>query len=194
MQAFLSTIDDLSAYMNRTCFTGISSREFMFAAYPPGARYARHLDDFQNKNARKFSVITYLNRGWDGGGNGNGDGGGNGNGDGDGDGNGNGNGNGNGDGNGDGNGNGNGNGNGGVYLGAINGETFRSEVITTAFLDATGHRGPWKVEQWIDAPGDSLGNDWVLSLRTDTIDVSGEKLQLDLAPGGGAAMIFTPIR
>jgi SM-20-related protein len=94
MQAFLSTIDDLSAYMNRTCFTGISSREFMFAAYPPGARYARHLDDFQNKNARKFSVITYLNRGWDGGGNGNGDGGGNGNGDGDGDGNGNGNGNG----------------------------------------------------------------------------------------------------
>lgn len=82
MQAFLSVIDDLSAYMNRTCFTGISSREFMFAAYPPGARYARHLDDFQNKNARKFSVITYLNRGWNGDGDGGGNGGGNGNGDG----------------------------------------------------------------------------------------------------------------
>ena len=72
MQAFLGVIDNLSTYMNRTCFTGINSREFMFAAYPPGARYARHLDDFQNKNARKFSVITYLNRDWNGDRNGNG--------------------------------------------------------------------------------------------------------------------------
>jgi SM-20-related protein len=62
--AYLAIIHDLVAYLNRTCFTGIQSSEFMYAAYPPGAFYARHLDDFQNKNARKFSVITYLNRNW----------------------------------------------------------------------------------------------------------------------------------
>jgi alpha-glucosidase len=84
--------------------------------------------------------------------------------------------------------------NGSVYLGAINGGTARSEVITTAFLDATGHRGPWLVEQWVDARGDYFGNDWTLAVRTDTIGVAGEKLQLDLAPGGGAAVIFSPMR
>jgi SM-20-related protein len=136
MQAFLSTIDDLSAYMNRTCFTGISSREFMFAAYPPGARYARHLDDFQNKNARKFSVITYLNRGW------NGDGGraalanGDGNGNGDGDGNGGGNGDRNGGGNGNGDRNGGGNGNGGelILYGASGVESVAPTFGTTVIF------------------------------------------------------------
>ena len=63
-QAYLDRIDALSAYLNRTCFAGIRNREFHFAIYPPGARYARHIDDFQNKNARLFSLITYLNVGW----------------------------------------------------------------------------------------------------------------------------------
>lgn len=62
--AYLEHIDALSAYLNRTCFTGIKTREFMYASYPPGASYARHVDDFRNKDARKFSVITYLNRDW----------------------------------------------------------------------------------------------------------------------------------
>lgn len=62
--AYLAHIDALSTYLNRTCFTGIRSREFMYASYPPGAFYARHVDDFQNKDARKFSVITYLNQHW----------------------------------------------------------------------------------------------------------------------------------
>jgi len=58
-------IDALSEYLNRTCFTGIRRKEFMYAIYPPGAHYERHVDNFQNKNARKFSVVTYLNRDWE---------------------------------------------------------------------------------------------------------------------------------
>lgn len=63
-RTYLEGIEALSDYLNRTCYTGIRSHEFMYAAYPPGAFYARHIDDFANKNARKFSVITYLNRQW----------------------------------------------------------------------------------------------------------------------------------
>ncbi len=63
-RAFLDVVGDLSDYLNRTCYTGIRRSEFLFAVYPPGARYERHVDDFQHKNARKFSVITYLNREW----------------------------------------------------------------------------------------------------------------------------------
>ena len=63
-RAFLDVIGGLSDYLNRTCFTGIRRSEFLFAVYPPGAHYERHVDDFQHKNARKFSVITYLNRDW----------------------------------------------------------------------------------------------------------------------------------
>ena len=63
-RAFLDVVGDLSDYLNRTCYTGIRRSEFLFAVYPPGAHYERHVDDFQHKNARKFSVITYLNREW----------------------------------------------------------------------------------------------------------------------------------
>lgn len=61
---YLAIIDGLSTYLNRTCYAGIRGREFHFAVYPPGARYARHIDDFANKNARLFSIITYLNVDW----------------------------------------------------------------------------------------------------------------------------------
>jgi len=64
-RAFLIEIQGLSDYLNRTCFTGIRRKEFMYAIYPPGAHYERHVDNFQNKNARKFSVVTYLNRDWE---------------------------------------------------------------------------------------------------------------------------------
>ena len=64
-RAYLKQVNALSDYLNRTCFTGILRFECMYAAYPEGARYARHVDDFQHKNARKFSVITYLNKEWD---------------------------------------------------------------------------------------------------------------------------------
>lgn len=63
-RAFLEEVGALASYLNQTCFTGIQRWEFMYAVYPPGAHYERHVDDFKNKNARKFSVVTYLNDAW----------------------------------------------------------------------------------------------------------------------------------
>ncbi len=61
---FLQRIGNLSDYLNRTCYTGIRGREFHYARFETGAFYKRHIDRFNNDNARKFSVITYLNPQW----------------------------------------------------------------------------------------------------------------------------------
>ncbi|MDA8685946.1 2OG-Fe(II) oxygenase [Robiginitalea sp.] len=58
---FLERIDELVAYLNRTCFLGIVIREFHYAVYPKGSFYQRHLDAFQNDDRRRLSVILYLN-------------------------------------------------------------------------------------------------------------------------------------
>lgn len=63
-RAFNRKILDLSDYLNKTCFTGISDSEFHYACFETGTFYKRHFDRFTNDNARKFSVITYLNRDW----------------------------------------------------------------------------------------------------------------------------------
>jgi SM-20-related protein len=63
---FLSGIDALIAYLNRTCFLGIVQKEFHYALYPRGARYRRHMDVFRNDDRRELSLICYLNeRDWD---------------------------------------------------------------------------------------------------------------------------------
>ncbi|HBL73761.1 MAG: oxidoreductase [Bacteroidetes bacterium GWF2_42_66] len=63
-QQFVSKIDNLSAYLNKTCFTGITDFEFHYACFEKGTFYKRHIDRFKNDNSRKFSVITYLNERW----------------------------------------------------------------------------------------------------------------------------------
>lgn len=64
VQLFLSKIDELKDYLNRTCFLGIKDYETHFTIYPPGSFYKRHLDQFQNNGARKISFICYLNKNW----------------------------------------------------------------------------------------------------------------------------------
>lgn len=61
---FLDTIETLSAYLNRTCYAGIRTHEFHYACFAAGAFYKRHVDRFRNDNARKFSMVTYLNPVW----------------------------------------------------------------------------------------------------------------------------------
>lgn len=61
---FLDRLEEFIAFFNRTCFVGIRDREVHFAVYPAGAFYKRHLDVFQHKQSRKFSVICYLNDEW----------------------------------------------------------------------------------------------------------------------------------
>lgn len=62
---FFDFIEELSTYLNMTCYLGIRSQELHFAMYPAGSFYKRHLDAFQNNNARKISVVCYLNENWE---------------------------------------------------------------------------------------------------------------------------------
>src|SRR5210317_859462 len=60
-QLFFTKINDLVAYLNRTCFLGILHKEFHYAMYPSGTFYKRHIDTFQNDDRRKLSFVCYLN-------------------------------------------------------------------------------------------------------------------------------------
>lgn len=62
--AFLAVIDNFILYLNRTCYAGIQSAEFHFAIYPKGSFYLRHLDQFKADDARRYSMIFYLNDDW----------------------------------------------------------------------------------------------------------------------------------
>ncbi len=62
--AFFDLMDAFVLYLNRTCFTGITSYEFHYALYEKGSFYSKHLDQFQNNDSRKFSMIMYLNLDW----------------------------------------------------------------------------------------------------------------------------------
>lgn len=62
---FFDKINNLIAYLNKTCFMGILQKEFHYAIYPEGTFYKRHLDTFQNDDRRKLSFVCYLNEeGW----------------------------------------------------------------------------------------------------------------------------------
>lgn len=63
-KAFMQRIGEFCAYMNATCFTGIRSWEFHYACFEKGAFYKKHLDRFKTDDARKFSVVTYINESW----------------------------------------------------------------------------------------------------------------------------------
>jgi len=58
---FFEKLNDFTNYLNRTCFMGITDKEFHYAVYPEGTYYKRHLDTFQNDSRRKLSIVCYLN-------------------------------------------------------------------------------------------------------------------------------------
>lgn len=62
--SFFDLIDNFIIYLNRTCFTGITSYEFHYAYYDKGSSYKRHLDQFKCNKDRAFSMIMYLNSDW----------------------------------------------------------------------------------------------------------------------------------
>lgn len=61
---FFNLIDEFVAYLNETCYTGITQYEFHYALYEKGSFYKKHLDRFRNDDGRLFSMITYLNEDW----------------------------------------------------------------------------------------------------------------------------------
>ena len=63
-RAFLNQVNLFIEHLNETCYTGINAYEFHYALYETGSYYGRHVDQFQNNNNRKFSLIHYLNTDW----------------------------------------------------------------------------------------------------------------------------------
>jgi Rps23 Pro-64 3,4-dihydroxylase Tpa1-like proline 4-hydroxylase len=62
--AFFVQIEAFIAYLNESCFAGITDYEFHYALYEKGSFYQKHLDQFQNNSSRKYSMICYLNSNW----------------------------------------------------------------------------------------------------------------------------------
>lgn len=63
-QLFFERIEELKLMINRRCFLGLNDYEFHFAKYESGTFYKRHKDIFKSDDARKISVILYLNQNW----------------------------------------------------------------------------------------------------------------------------------
>ena len=62
--AFFVEIEAFIAYLNESCYAGITGYEFHYALYESGSFYKKHLDQFKNNTDRKYSMITYLNSDW----------------------------------------------------------------------------------------------------------------------------------
>lgn len=60
-ELFRTLIDQLNAY----CFLSLKDFESHLAYYPKGTFYARHLDQFKDRNNRLLSMIIYLNEKWE---------------------------------------------------------------------------------------------------------------------------------
>jgi SM-20-related protein len=62
--AACTALEQLRVAMNRGLMAGLERLEAHYAVYPPGARYARHLDRFSDDDARVLSCVLYLNEAW----------------------------------------------------------------------------------------------------------------------------------
>jgi len=61
---FFLKIEAFIAYLNNSCYAGITSYEFHYSLYEPGSFYSKHRDQFQDNSSRAFSMISYLNANW----------------------------------------------------------------------------------------------------------------------------------
>lgn len=62
--AYLETMDDLRAALNRKLFLGLFDYECHYARYEPGAFYRLHVDAFAGQKNRVLSTVLYLNPDW----------------------------------------------------------------------------------------------------------------------------------
>lgn len=60
----LARLDELRIALNRRAYLGLVELEAHYAWYPAGAGYARHVDQPKGRNARRVSMVLYLNEGW----------------------------------------------------------------------------------------------------------------------------------
>lgn len=64
VSVFFERINELIKNINQHFYLGINDFEFHLAHYPAGAFYKKHKDAFKSDDARKISVILYLNKSW----------------------------------------------------------------------------------------------------------------------------------
>ena len=63
-QALLDEFERLRLDLNREAMLGLFDLELHYAWYPPGAGYARHVDQPRGLAQRQLSLVLYLNEGW----------------------------------------------------------------------------------------------------------------------------------
>lgn len=60
----LAGLEQLRMQLNQDLYLGLFELELHYAWYPPGAGYARHIDQARGCAARRLSLILYLNEDW----------------------------------------------------------------------------------------------------------------------------------
>jgi len=63
-QALLEQLEQLRLELNCEAGLGLFELELHYAWYPPGAGYARHVDQPQGREQRRVSLAMYLNEDW----------------------------------------------------------------------------------------------------------------------------------
>jgi SM-20-related protein len=63
-QTLLEELERLRLELNHAALLGLFELELHYAFYPPGAEYARHVDQPRGRAQRKVSLVLYLNEGW----------------------------------------------------------------------------------------------------------------------------------
>ena len=63
-RSLLEELEHLRLEFNREALLGLFELELHYAWYPPGAGYARHVDQPQGRGQRQVSLVLYLNEGW----------------------------------------------------------------------------------------------------------------------------------
>ena len=63
-RALLDRLEDLRLQFNRDLLLGLFELELHYARYPPGAAYARHVDQPHGSALRQVSFVLYLNPDW----------------------------------------------------------------------------------------------------------------------------------
>lgn len=64
-QILLQRLERLRLELNRAAMLGLFDLELHYARYPPGAAYARHVDQPHGRSQRQVSLVLYLNEDWE---------------------------------------------------------------------------------------------------------------------------------
>jgi SM-20-related protein len=62
--SLLQQLEQLRLELNREAFLGLLELELHYAKYPPGASYARHIDQPRGSATRQLSLVLYLHSDW----------------------------------------------------------------------------------------------------------------------------------